>query len=282
MAQTFFCLDGDTAQPVCFTTANSAQTVSRATPELLRMAGEILAPLPAGSLVAADAEHFAVDLVDHVHLQTPFDLITPMPNRQSDQKRWRQFLPEKFTRHWAGYATAVLPYMPHHSRGGPYYELVQRHAERPDDWQFNAFLATTDRDPIEALTHEYPNRWHIEEFFNFDQSLGWKRAGTMNINIRYGQMTMSLIAQTVIHQFRNRLEAPYVGWDARHLATAIFRGLDGDIRVSDDTIVITCYNPPNPELLRAKYEHLPEKLTAEGVDPRIPWLYGFRLDFRFR
>ena len=36
-AQTFFCLDGG-GQPLCFTTASSAQTVSRATPRLLQMA----------------------------------------------------------------------------------------------------------------------------------------------------------------------------------------------------------------------------------------------------
>ena len=45
-AQTFFCLDGDSRQPLCFTTATSARTVSQATPELLRMAADILAPLP--------------------------------------------------------------------------------------------------------------------------------------------------------------------------------------------------------------------------------------------
>jgi hypothetical protein len=281
-AQTFFCLDGESAQPVCFTAANSARTVSQATPELLRMASEILGPRPKEILVAADAEHFAVELLDHVHTETPFDIITPMPNRQGDQKRWRQVPPQAFTRHWAGYATAVLPYTPHQSRNGPYYELVQRHGERPEEWHFNAFLSTTDRDSLDALTGDYPNRWHIEEFFNFNQSLGWKRAGTMNINIRYGQMTMALLAQAVIHQFRNRLQTPYAGWDARHLASEIFRGLDGDIRVADDTITITYYNAPDPELLRAKYEDLPAKLTAEGVDPRIPWLYGFRLDFRFR
>ena len=133
-----------------------------------------------------------------------------------------------------------------------------------------------------TLTDDYPNRWHIEECFNFDQSLGWRRAGTMNINIRYGQMTMALLAQTVIHQFRNRLGNPLATWDANHLATAIFRGLDGDIRVVDDTIVVTYYNAPNQELLRTQYEDLPAKLAAEGVDPRIPWLYGFQLDFRFR
>jgi hypothetical protein len=83
-------------------------------------------------------------------------------------------------------------------------------------------------------------------------------------------------------QFRTRQGTPFAAWDGNHLASAIFRGLDGDIRVVDDTIVITYYNAPNQELLRVQYENLPAKLEAEGVAPRIPWLYGFQLDFRFR
>ena len=209
MAQTFFCLDGDSAQPLCFTTASPARTVNEATPELLRMATEILAPrTDEKPLVAADTEHYAVELVDHIHAETPFDLITPMPNRKSDQKRRQQIPPEQFTRQWAGYATAVLPFTPHHSRSGPYYELVQRHGERAEEWYFNGFFATTDRDPVDALTRDYPHRWHIEEFFNFEQSLGWRRAGTMNLHIRYGQMTMALLAQTVIPPVSQATEPP--------------------------------------------------------------------------
>ncbi len=280
-AQTFFCLDGDSREPLCFTTANSARTVSQATPELLRMAAEILAPLPPHPLVAADTEHFTAELFDHVRGETPFDLIVPLPHRKCDQRRWRQIPAEDFTRHWAGYATAVLPFMPHDSRKGPYPELVQRLGERPEESEFRSFLSTTDREPVEALTGQYPKRWHLEEFYNFNQSLGWRRAGTMNLNIRYGQMTMALVAQTVIHQFRRRLGDPFDTWDAQHMASAIFRGLEGAIRVRGETIVVTYYNAPNKERLRAQYEDLPAKLTAEGVDPRIPWLYGFQLDFRF-
>jgi hypothetical protein len=41
--------------------------------------------------------------------------------------------------------------------------LAQRHGERPDDWRLNSFLATTDRDPVESLTGNYPKRWHLDE-----------------------------------------------------------------------------------------------------------------------
>ena len=80
--------------------------------------------------------------------------------------------------------------------------------------------------------------WHVEEFFNTHQALGWDRAGTMNLNIRYGQMTMALIAQATLHRLR-RLGAPYSEWDAGHLAKSLLAGLDGDVRVSGNKIVVT-------------------------------------------
>jgi len=40
------------------------------------------------------------------------------------------------------------------------------------------------------------------------------------------------------------------------------------------------YYPPNASLLQSHYEHLPEKLAREGVDPQIPWLYNLKIDFR--
>ena len=43
-------------------------------------------------------------------------------------------------------------------------ELVQRHGERPEDWYFNAFLSTTDRDSVDALTRDFPKRWHFSLF----------------------------------------------------------------------------------------------------------------------
>lgn len=52
--------------------------------------------------------------------------------------------------------------------------------------------------------------------------------------------------------------------------------------MDDQTIIVTYYNAPNRELLRRQYEGLAAKLMAENIDPRIPWLYGFKLDFRFK
>jgi hypothetical protein len=124
--------------------------------------------------------------------------------------------------------------------------------------------------------------WHVEEFFNAHQALGWNRAGTCNLNIRYGQTTMALVAQATIDQFRKRLAPATTNWEAKHMATANFGGLAGDVRVQDNTIIVTYYNAIDVDRLRGHYENLPARLRAEKIDPRVPWLYGFELDFRFR
>jgi Transposase DDE domain len=281
IAQTFFVLDVDTHQPVCLTTATSAPTVTKATPELLDLTNRIFASHQ-DILILADAEHFSAELLDHLHKQTQFHLLVPMPQQASLVKELRALPPELFTRRWAGFATAKRLYTPRRSQRGPFHQFIQRTGETPDSWEFKAFLATRDGDEVAALTDAFPKRWHVEEFFNANQALGWDRAGTQNLHIRFGQMSLALVAQAAIHQLRQRLGEPYSGWDASHFARALFLGLEGDVRVTEDTIIVTYYNAPNADRLRQHYEGLPDKLVEKQIDPRIPWLYNFKLDFRFR
>ena len=102
------------------------------------------------------------------------------------------------------------------------------------------------------------------------------------MNIQYGKMTMSLLAQAAIHMLRQRIGAPVSSWDSQHFANDVLKGLDGDVRVKHDTIMVTYYNAPNSKLLKKHYEELPKKLEDEGVAAEIPWLYDFKIDFRFK
>jgi hypothetical protein len=283
MGQTFFCLDADTHQPICFTLASSAQTVTQATLPLLEMATTILNPdISDKPLLLLDTEHYSAELIDQVQQHGRFDLLVPMPNTASLRQQCEQVAPSEFQTHWPGYAIAKRPYRLSQGKGANYFQLIQRSGGRLQDYFYQAFLATADRAQLPDLSVNYPKRWHVEEFFKFNQDLGWERAGTLNLNVRYGQMTLALVAQAVIHQLRQRLGNPFADWDAAHLAKDLFGGLEGDVRVSDDTILVTYYNAPKAELLRQHYEHLQGKLHAEGVSNTVPWLYGFKLDFRFK
>ena len=281
-AQTFFALDVETGQPIGFTTGTSARTATAAAEELLRLAGEILGSEAGQTLVLADSEHFTTELLDRVKSETKFDILVPMPNRRILRAKLRALPSGVFRPRWAGYATAKVEYTPQDSHSGPFYQYVQRQGERPENYSFNAFLSTRDGDEVEELAGDFPKRWHVEEFFNAHQALGWNRAGTCNLNIRYGQMTMALVAQAGIDGFRKRISSPTANWDANHMATAYFGGLEGDVRVDGDTIVVTYYNAPDANKLSEHYENLPAKLRAKRIDPRVPWLYGFQIDYRFR
>lgn len=280
--QTFFCLDADTSQPLCMTIGTSAPTVSQVTGHLLDMAGQILPDQDSRPLVLADCEHFTVELVENIYRDSKFDLVVPMPAQPYIKKLLKAIPPEQFTRHWAGMATAKVPYVFGNSDAGPFHLFAQRSRETPGEYGHKGFLCTADRDEVETLSLDFPKRWRIEEFFNANQDLGWKRAGTQNMHIRYGQMTMALLAQASIHQLRQRLADPADQWDAKHLAKEIFCGLDGGLRVHGDTVVVTYYNAPNAGMLREHFEGLPKRLEAEGVSPEIPWLYNLKLDFRFK
>lgn len=280
-SQSMFCLDTDTFQPLGCILGSSALSAFQQVPGLLDMAAQILHPAPGSALAVADSEQFAGDIFHHVKSATPFDLLTPIPAYPAYRRDLAAIPPEAFTHRWAGFATARTPFS-FRDHPGRYTRIVQRTGELPGQFNLRAFLCTRNRDEIEALCSEFPSRWHVEEFFNADQALGWQKAGTLNLNVRYARMTTALMAQAAIHQLRRRLGEPFSHWDARHFAKDILQGLDGDIRVRDDTILVTYYNAAALQPLAEHLQHLPETLAAEGVDPRIPWLYGLKLDFRFR
>jgi hypothetical protein len=280
--QTFFCLDADTKQPLGFTMGSSAKTATEGAKELLGLAQSILQAKPGQTLVLADKEHCRAALFEYVANRSPFELLAAKPSLKTQRENAKRNETDTFHEHWAGFATTTRAYRFSTSPERALHEIRQRCGESEAQYQYNSFVCTTARDEIQTLLEDYPNRWHIEEFFNANQDLGWKRAGTLNLNIRYGQATMALIAQAAIHQLRQRLGEPQNQWNAKHLAKDLFNGLDGDIRVIDDTIVVTFYNAPNAEQLRQHYENLPDKLEKEGVDPKIPWLYDFKLDFLFK
>jgi hypothetical protein len=282
-AQTFFLLDGGSRQPVCVTNASSGRSLTPATLELLDLARQILPATQERPLLVADVEHFTVELLEYVREHTPFDLLVPLRQTPAWERHYRALPERAFTRHWAGLAIASEPFQPRRATGAePLVLYVQRTGETPATYHYKGFCCTRARPEVPALTRDFPQRWHLEEFFRFEQDLGWKRAGTLNLEVRAGQMSLALVTQTVIHQLRQRLGKPFDQWDSQHLAKDLFSGLEGDLRVAQDTLVVTYYNAPNAAGWRQHFENLPRQLEKEKIDPRVPWLYNFKLDFRFK
>ena len=274
MLQTFFALDTGSGQPIGFGIGSSGVNTTKATIDLLNMVNKI----EQNTLILADKEHFTSDLVRYIKQDTQFEFLIPVISSKRIQKIERSL---NFQSLWAGYAVAETSF---HFAGSKeqYSLLVQREGEVESQYSYKSFLSLSDRPAGVLLSEKYPKRWSVEEFFNFDGAMGFDRASTFNLNIRYGKMSLAMLAQAATYQFRQKLPKPYSRWNAIHLADAIFNKFDGAISVKNDTIIVTCYNVPEELKLYQHYQNLPEKLISEGINPRVPWLYDFKLDFRFK
>ncbi len=275
MLQTFFSLDTGTGQPIGFGIGSPGTNTTKATFDLLKMSNNIIHNK---ALVLADKEHFTSDLLHGLKKDGQFEFLVPVISYDRIKKIERSL---KFQCKWAGYAIAetLFNFSGHKEK---FRLIVQREGEIESKYKYKSFLTISKKPAVTLLSEKYGERWSIEDFFNFDGAMGFDRASTFNLNIRYGKMSLALLSQAATYQFRQKLPKPYDRWNATHLADAVFSKIDGDIKVKDDTIIITCYNLPKELNLQNYYENLPNKLEAEGIDPRVPWLYNFKVDFRFK
>lgn len=273
--QTFFCIDAITGQPIAFTIGSSCSTTSKATLELAEMVKSIL---PYNATAMADSEHATASIINEFSKDEQLNIIMPMRMIKKIKELNREI---SYERKWAGYSLGETSY----EMSGvdfPIRLAVQRSGELENQYKYKPFAVTGSEDKLKLLSEDYPERWTIEEFFNFEAAMGWKRASTMNLNIRYGKMSLALIAQAATYQLRQKLPKPYKIWTAEHLANSVFRGIEGDLRVIDDTILVTFYGFPESFSIKNYYQNLPDKLISDGIDPRVPWLYNFKINFRFK
>lgn len=275
MLQTFFALDTQTGQPIGCTIGSSGVNTTKATFDLLNLVNSTCPQ--SKPLILADKEHFTEKLISGLKKQGKFSLLIPVITTERIKKIEHTL---EYKSLWAGYSVAETTFS--FTTSTEEYRLItQREGELATQYRYKSFIALSNS-PIDELFINYDNRWSIEEFFNFEGAMGFDRASTFNLNIRYGKMSLALLAQTASYQLRQKLPKPYSRWDSTHLAEAVFNNIDGDICVKGDTIIITCYNVPDGLKLKEHYQNLPEKLESEGVNLQIPWLYNFKLDFRFK
>jgi hypothetical protein len=273
--QTFFAVDGESGQPLGCGIGSSSVTITQATLPLLKRISQIL---PNEALVVGDGEHFTNELMDGFVHHPNLSFLFPA---HKQKRMLKQIALLNYIPMWAGYAVAEWK-NGQQNRQVPVRSIVQRTGETVENYDYKPFVTTSDQAACELMTHIFPKRWHIEEFFNAEAAMGWNRASTLNMNIRFGKLSMGMIAQALLYQFRQHLPQEMKNWNAESMAEKLFSSIDGDIRVKNDTIMVTLYNAPNDGYFKERYENLPRKLEAQGIDPRIPWLYNFKVNFRFK
>lgn len=274
MLQTFFSVCAQTGQPIMATISSTGLPTTKATASLIGSTGEIIKK---DTLLVADKEHFARELLEMSRKHKHFDFLIPVLNTPKLKNKIHGLA---YKPKWAGFAIAETDFCFAHDTT-KYRLIAERTGETADNYSYNAFITTSKQDAKQLICNNYDKRWSVEEFFRFENDMGMNRASTLNLNVRYGKLALAMIAQAAIYQLRNRLKEDYRKWDARHLSNEVLAWADGDIRAKGDTIFITFYGKPT-HLNTQNYINLPGKLTAEGLNPKIPWLFDYKIDFRFK
>ena len=153
--------------------------------------------LPVKSLILADKEHFTIDLLKKFNNHRLYDILMPAPMTAKTKKLLSKL---SYKRQWAGFAIGETTYT--FNNNDQYRLLAQRSGENAGTYSYRAFITTSGKDAIELLSEEYDKRWSIEEFFNFEGAMGFNRASTFNLNIRYGKLSLAMIAQAATYEFR--------------------------------------------------------------------------------
>ena len=272
MLQTFFCVSAKTGQPIMASMSSTGMPTTRATLDLINATEQII---KTPSLLIADKEHFTNELFEKISKHHHFDLLVPVQNTQRT-KNVLQAL--EYERTKAGFAIAETNFN-FDGEKTQHRLIAQRLGEQKYD--YSSFLTTSNRDAQTLLCENYDERWSVDEFFRFENDMGLNRAFTINLNIRYVNLKMAMMAQAATYELRKNLTQDYKTWDARHLANEVLAWNDGDVRVKDDTIIVTFYGS-SKYINKEEYIDLPNKLQRQGISPKIPWLYDFKLDFRFK
>jgi len=275
MLQTFFCNDVVNGQPLGFTLASTGKSCSKATLDLLQLIER------AGineALILADKEHFTQTISNYFYHHPSLDMLVPAPNIQSVTKHFDQI---NYQHLWAGYAIGETSFS-YQGTALKYRLIVQREGELKEQYRYKAFICTSSENAQTLLTQVFDQRWSIEEFFNFEGAMGWNRASTFNLNIRYGKQSLALLAQAATYQLKSKLAQPYSQWSAPTLAEKVLTNMEGDIRVKDDKIIITYYKDHEPLGLKNLYVNIDQQLENEGISPKIPWLFDYKLQFEFK
>lgn len=274
MIQTYFSVCTETGQPIMATMASTGMPTSQATKTLIQNTSIIM---PSYALIVADKEHYTQETLQNILAPDQYDVLVPVIHSEKITKLIQELTYKPL---WAGYAIAETPFCFEKSKQ-VFRLLAQRSGEIPSEYSYNAYITTSAQPADQLLTEEYDKRWTIESFFNFEDKMGLSRASTHNLNIRYGKLSLTMMAQAATYQLRQKLNQEYRSWNAEHLANEIVGRADGDIRVHDDTIIVSFYDAPK-HLNPNQYIGLPRILESEGINPKIPWLYDFKLDFRFK
>jgi len=146
---------------------------------------------------------------------------------------------------------------------------------------YYGYIINDDHLSEEEVIQTYSGRWGIETWFNECSFFGINHLPSIELNEVTMHLGMNLIAYNVISAFRANMGEPFIPMNAETISKKFFKE-QALIRLRNNQITVTIYGHRYKEILEPLYYDIDSKLTAKGINPKIPWMNDNTLKFEFK
>ena len=154
--------------------------------------------------------------------------------------------------------------------------------KRNSDGTFFALITNKKYFRAARAMEIYQKRWRIENFFNENIFLGLDRLPSLALNAIQTALTLKMVSFHLIDNFRKNLPKPFSTMKPESIYQHFIQSVQGKAQIKKDKLQIDVYGFQHRDVVVPLFKNLEQKLIAQKIDTRCPWLNDHPLNFSFK
>jgi hypothetical protein len=272
--RTFYTQDQASKKPIFAKAAYSGTTVAQVTPQLVEANKEILG---GPFLSVNDKEWFIGNLLDQLDKIHGIQVLLPV-KRTPKRLREMEAIPfEKFKQVYKNQPIATLV-----TELEGFTGKMKLFVKRNNDDTFFALITNKKYFRAGRAMEIYRKRWRLENFFNENVFLGLDQLPSLELNAIQTALTLKMVSFNIVDNFRKNLPKPFSAMKPESIYQHFIQNVQGKVQMKKDKLQVDLYGFQHRDVVAPLFENLEQKLAAQKIDPRCPWLNEHVLSFSFK
>ena len=272
--RTFYTQDQSSKKPLFVKAAYSGTTVAQVTPQLVEANKEILGR---SFLSVNDKEWFIGSLLDQLDKIHGIEVLLPLKRTPKRIREMKAIPFEKFKGRYQNHPIATLV-----TELDDFSGKMKLFVKRNTDGTLFALITNKKYFRATRAMDIYRGRWGIENLFNENGFLGLDHLPSLELNAIQTALTLKMVSFHLVDNFRRNLPSPFATMKPESIYQMFINGVQGKIQLKKDKLHIDIYGFQHRDVLAPLFRRLEEKLVAQNIDPRCPWLNNYAMGFSFK
>ncbi|MFH1780834.1 MAG: transposase [Candidatus Nealsonbacteria bacterium] len=270
----FYTQDQASKKPLFAKVAYSGATVAQITPQLVEANKEILG---GPFLSVNDKEWFIGSLLEQLDKIHGIQVLLPVKRTPKRLREMKAIPFEKFKYRYHSQPVAKLV-----TDLDGFTGQMRMFVKQNDDETFFALITNKKYFRVASVMEYYEKRWRIENFFNENMFLGLDHLPSLELNAIQTSLTLKMVSFHLIDNFRKNLPEPFNTMKPESIYQNFIQGVQGKAQVKKDKLQVDIYGFKHQDIVAPLFKNLEQKLIAQDIDPRCPWLNEYPLTFSFK